>query len=371
MKVLFLTNYPSPYRVDFFNLLGQYVDLTVIFTERPQKQNERPLAWFHEDYEHFKTVFLERYFDVSGIHFYLDIFSYLKPSYDVILFGGYASPTFMLAMEYLRHRKIPFFIEADGGLLKSESWIKRYIKRHFIGSASGWFSSSLITTKYFLHYGAESTKIYMYPFTSLRERDIKKAQAVGLSDKRELRNELQMKEGVVLLAVGQMIHRKGHDVLLRAVKELPENVGVYLVGGEPLEEYQMLVSEQSSSHIHFIGFQGEDELKKYYGAADLFVMPTREDVWGLVVNEAMSYGLPVISTDRCGAALALIEDGVNGFIVPTENVDALKEAIRTALQSDLKSMGAAAVESIKPYTIENMVSQHLKHFEEIKKREDL
>ena len=51
-------------------------------------------------------------------------------------------------------------------------------------------------------------------------------------------------------------------------------------------------------------------------AADVFVMPTREDIWGLVINEAMAYGLPVVSTDKCIAALELVKNGRNGYIIP-------------------------------------------------------
>ena len=62
MKVLYISNYPSPYRVDFFNLLGQKVDLTVSFTERPEEQRHRAKAWFHTNYDHFKAVFLKKFF---------------------------------------------------------------------------------------------------------------------------------------------------------------------------------------------------------------------------------------------------------------------------------------------------------------------
>jgi glycosyltransferase involved in cell wall biosynthesis len=93
------------------------------------------------------------------------------------------------------------------------------------------------------------------------------------------------------------------------------------------------------------------------------VLPTREDIWGLVINEALAYGLPTITTDRCVAGLELIRDGVNGYVVPVEDIDALSEKIKAVLASDLEAMGKAALESVGPYTLENMARTHAEIFE--------
>lgn len=83
---------------------------------------------------------------------------------------------------------------------------------------------------------------------------------------------------------------------------------------------------------------------------------------GLVVNEAMANGLPVITTDKCVAGLELIRDGENGYIVPVENVDILAGKITVLLQNDSlrKIMAQKSLEYIKRYTIENMAVAHLK-----------
>ena len=117
------------------------------------------------------------------------------------------------------------------------------------------------------------------------------------------------------------------------------------------------------TNICFDGFMPKQKLLRYYQAADLFVLPTREDIWGLVVNEAMAYGLPVITTDRCVAGLDLVENGVNGYIVPADDVSALASSIKTALAGDLTKMGSNSLEKIRPYTIENMAKVHMEIFE--------
>ena len=167
----------------------------------------------------------------------------------------------------------------------------------------------------------------------------------------------------MVLSIGQFIPRKGFDILMRAAAGLEKDIGFYIVGGEPTEEYRKLREELGLENVHFVGFRKKDALARYYRAADLFVLPTREDIWGLVINEAMAYGLPVITTDRCVAGLELVEEGVNGSIVPVEDDAALAGKMKEILSSDLEKMGTASLEKIRAYTIENMAKAHVAIFE--------
>ena len=172
-----------------------------------------------------------------------------------------------------------------------------------------------------------------------------------------------MHEEKIVLAVGQFIHRKGFDVLLDAAVMFKENIGVYIVGDKPTNEYTAKVKAHNLTNVHFEGFKSKEELKKYYMAANLFVLPTREDIWGLVVNEAMAYGLPVVTTDRCNAGLELIKNGENGFIVKTENSEELSKKICLAL-GDYAAMGEKALKDIRKYTIEEMAADHIRILQE-------
>ena len=362
MRVLFISNYPSPYRVDFFNLLGKHVDLTVAFTEKIEAQKHRSLQWFNKDYSGFKAVFLNSQIAIGKVKFFKDIIPLLKSNFDHIILGGYTSGTQMIAIEYMKMHKMPFTIEADGGFISAESRLHYLIKRHFISSADSWLSSGKATALYFKHYGAKEESIFYYPFTSQRKKDLELAQIIDSGEKGKLRKKLGINEPRMVLFVGQMIHRKGIDILLKAAQELPENVAVVIVGAEPTEEYLEMWKELKLKNVYFVGFKVKDELAEYYEAADLFVMPTREDIWGLVINEAMSYGLPIVSTDRCVAALELVENNVNGMIVPVENPAALAEGILQVLASDMIGMGRRSRLKIQNYTIENMVEAHVAFF---------
>ena len=109
---------------------------------------------------------------------------------------------------------------------------------------------------------------------------------------------------------------------------------------------------------------GKEQLADYYQAADIFVLPTRSDVWGLVINEAMSYALPVITTDRCIAGLELIEAEKNGFIVKVDDLDDLTEKILRLVESDelQRKCAEGALATIEKYTIEEMAKCHMEVF---------
>ena len=361
-RVLFLTNYPSPYRVHFFDELGKYMDVTVLYSDRVEDIKHRNAAWFEEGEHRFQAVRLTPKFRVGRRYLCFDVLPWLKGKYDNIVVCGYSSPTAVLAMAYLRLYRIPFYMEVDGGLIRQDGKLKHFVKKTLVCLANQWLSTGVHTTKYLVHYGAKPEKVIHYPFSSLYEGDILE-KPVSREEKEELRRELEISQKHMILAIGQMIHRKGFDVLLKAARDLDPEIGIYFVGGEAKEEYLKLAEELGLKNVHFLGFQKKERLAKFYKAADLFVLPTREDIWGLVINEALAYGLPTITTDRCVAGLELIEDGINGYVVPVEDAQALAEKIQAVLASDLEKMGKAALQKVRPYTLENMARTHVAIFE--------
>ena len=189
MKVLFMANIPSPYRVDFFNELGKYCDLTVTFEGKTA--TDRDEKWKSEKFRNFNAQFMNGIRTKSDQFLCFHIIEVIKNGFDRIIVGGYSTPTAMLAIEYMRLHKMPFWIEADGGLISQDNVFKYKIKHHFISAASGWFSSGKMTTKYLVHYGADESRIHVYPFTSLREVDILK-QVPSMEEKMKLRQKLNL-----------------------------------------------------------------------------------------------------------------------------------------------------------------------------------
>ena len=363
-RVLYLTSIASPYRVRFFDELSKYCDVTVLYYDRAHEQKDRSADWFTKGSGAHKAVQLQkRVATIAGESLCLDVISWLKKKFDVVVIHGYSSTTAMLAIAWLKLHKIPFYLEVDGGLIREESAKKYRFKKMLVGSAAYWLSSGDATTDFLVHYGAVREKCIKYPFTSLDSCDILDSVA-SREEKQALRRELGMECDKMILSIGQFIPRKGFDILLEAASQMKEKADIFIVGGEPTEEYLRLCEEKKLTNVHFCGFMKKEKLLSVYRAADLFVLPTREDIWGLVVGEAMAYGLPVITTDKCVAGLELVRDGVNGYIVPVEDAPALAEKMDAVLAGPMEAMGAAALERIRPYTIENMARGHARIFED-------
>lgn len=145
---------------------------------------------------------------------------------------------------------------------------------------------------------------------------------------------------VVFLFCGQMIQRKGIDLLLpvfdRLVREgLP--VRLRLVGREAeLPRVLSTLSPEARSRICYEGFQAPAALPPFFGAADVFVLPSRYDGWGVVINQALAAGLPILASDSVGAAYDWVENEKNGLRFPPGDSEALYEAMkRTVVRRDL------------------------------------
>jgi len=361
-RILFLTYYASPYRIHFFELLGREMDVTVLLTDTPSEAVHRDESWFAQSKGGFRMIQLRKTAMVGGERLCAEVLSWLKKPYDEIVICGYSSPTAILAMADLRVRRIPFWMEADGGLIRQEGKLKYLFKKSLVRMASFWLSSGQKTSEYLIHYGAKADRISLYPFSSLYEGDIL-PEPVPLPEKKALRRELGLAEEYIALSVGRFIPVKGFDILLQGAARLPKTVGIYIVGDEAPQDYLEAREALGLSNVHFLGFHQKQALTRLYQAADLFVLPTRSDVWGLVINEAMANGLPVVTTDRCVAGMELVETGVNGYIVPADDPAALAEKIQLVLDSDRMEMGRAALEKIQPYTLENMAKTHVEIFE--------
>jgi glycosyltransferase involved in cell wall biosynthesis len=368
LKVLFLVNIPSPYRVSFFNELGKLCDLTVLFERR--SSDEREESWHDYNFENFKGIFLKGIKYKKNQAISLDFVKYIKKNkYDHIIVGCYATPTGLLLINYLKLKRIPFILNIDGGLINDkENGLKKSIKRYFISGASAWLSTGEVGSKYLEHYGARKNKIFTYPFTTLKEADLL-TRILEKDEKIKLRNELGLEGNKIILTIGQFIPRKGFDILINACSLIPSDTSIYFVGGKPTKEYLELKDTLQLKNIHFLGFKSKDEILNYYRAVDLFVLPTREDIWGLVINEAMANGLPVITTNKCVAGLELVEDYDNGFIVTVEDINELSMRINEIIKNDklMIKMSKSSLRKARKYTVENMAFETHKIISVIKK----
>lgn len=356
-KVLFISNIPTPYRNDFYNELGKTVDLTVVYEAEGARNQGIYFNWDISNVKNYNAIFLKKG-DIEENKINLKIINWLKIKWDCIFVTNYSYKTELVALLYLKIHRIPYVMEVDGGNIKQENIIKAIIKKILISGAKRYFSPSNQTDKFLKKYGAKEHQIVRYPFTSLLEKQILK-YPICREEKNNIKKELGIKAEHVIVGVGQLIYRKGWDILLSLDQKIEADI--YIIGeGKLRAQYEMLIEENNLQNIHLVGFLSNEETTKYYQAADIFVLPTRYDVWGLVINEALANGLPVITTPKCVAGKELIKDNMNGYLVSTDNSLEMSDKINTLLLDEnlRNDMCQGALKSIEEYTIENMVEIH-------------
>jgi glycosyltransferase involved in cell wall biosynthesis len=173
----------------------------------------------------------------------------------------------------------------------------------------------------------------------------RRAARAWLPRRDAVRAELGL-SGVVFLYVGRLWMGKGLDDLLHAYASLVRAGDLetsLLIVGDGLDEARVraLVVQLQLPRVVFAGFIQQDDLPRYQAASDVFVFPTLGDPNGLVVEEAMAAGLPVISTAAAGDIRVRVPDGEAGFVVPPADPGALAAAMR-ALASDAEARGRMA-----------------------------
>lgn len=360
MKIAFLTNIPAPYKVNFFDYIGKQVDVTVFF--EALNASYRDESWKLGQGHSFRAEILTPLFRRRDVVFCPSIVKRLrKGEFERIIVSGYSTLTEIWAICWLHFYRIPFVLSVDGGVLrKKESKLAYYIKKWLVSKAGYWLSSGRKTDEYLVYYGAQSEKIFHYPFSSIRSEDVLK-KPYDEKSREKIREKIGITEKKVILAVGQFIPRKGFDILLKAFQGVPEGTGLYIVGGKATREYIEIQEENQLKNVHYIDFLQPDDIKKYYLAANIFVLPTREDIWGLVINEAAAYALPIITTEGCVAGVELIEDGKNGYIIPVDDVKELSVKMRILLENDALrcNMREEILKTASGYTIEKMGDGYL------------
>ena len=361
MRLAYVTNLPAPYRVAFLNELGRLCDLTV-FYER-HSAADRDLKWQGERSESCREIYCGDRPLGTDRSFGLDLARRIRVErFDRLLVAGYSSPAVMALIMDCRRRGVPYYVQYDGGFDKGKG-LKNVLKKMLLRPAAGHFTSSDVHMAYLRSLGIEPERIWKYPFTSLTEADILAAPTTDDS-RAALRSALGMTEPRIVLAVGQFIHRKGFDVLLEAARQMKvKDVGFYLVGGQASAEYTEFCEVNGLPNVHFTGFRTKEELSDWYKAADIFCLPTRYDIWGLVVDEALANALPVVTTTACGAGLELVHEGVNGALVPPEDPDALRAAIERILEGDLEQMRLQALAAVRGRTVKAMADAHMARLE--------
>lgn len=275
----------------------------------------------------------------------LTIIRKIKP--DVLITEGFFQWTPFVQL-YGWFFRVPVFVGYERTLYteRHNSIFKTFLRKLQDKSIAGYLVNGIETKKYLLSLGISEDKIFVGGMsadsTGLRT-SIKKW---AIEEKQSFKSKyISSNNGLIFLFTGQMILRKGVNYLLNAwVKHTqlyPDDKLVLVGGGVFLERWKKEYSEYSS--IIFEGTVAYDEIYKYYAIADVYILPTIEDNWSLVVPEAMACGLPVATSIYNGCHVELIQDGENGFVFDTYNQESITNVLEKFHYMDLKKMGNKSI----------------------------
>lgn len=359
-KVLIIGSFPAPYRVEVFKGIGTQYNADVFFIT---DENQNRSKGYFVRQNQFQYSLID---SPIGKEKFKKCCRNIKQYDFVIAYDWYLTPALLVELLCVFFH-IPYFINCDGAFLddnKEKIGIKRGVKTFFIRHASRCFASGQYAKKYLVYYGALEKNIVLHKFTSLEKEDIL-YKPLSDEEKIEQRKKLGLCEKRMVLSVGQFIYRKGYDILLEAWKYLDEEYQLIIIGGGvEIQNYRKLISKNELNNVCLIEYLPKKKVYEYYLAADLFVLPTREDIWGLVINEAMANALPVVATDRCIAALEMVKK--NGTIVPVDDLQSLSIAIKNILQNDAVRhvMEEESLNRISKYTVDRIWKSHIETIEE-------
>lgn len=345
-KVLYITNIESPYRVKFFNLLAEQCDLTVLY-EREKSAN-RNAAWAKSESNRHKMKYLGGIRIGNENAFTLRILKDIFAGYDAIIIGCYNSPVQMFAMLVMRLFGIKFVINLDGEPFLEGSGLKTKLKRFFLSGAEKYLVAGEKAGES-LRKGLENSDAIVYYFSSLTEQE--------LTEHRE--NAKNCVRNDTILVVGQYFDYKGMDVVLEAA-QLDQTLQYKFVGmGSRTELFLKDYASKIPPNVEIIPFLQKAELEEEYKKCAMLVLPSRQECWGLVINEAASFGMPIVSTWGSGAAVEFLAGAYPQYLAKSGDAENLLKCIRECLEEGTQGYSAFLMEKSKDYSIERSVQVHI------------
>lgn len=364
---MLIQNILTPYSIPVFNYLGRTEDLDfkVIFLAGTES-NRRWKIYRDEiefGYKILKSFCLFIQSKEMPIYFNWGLrkeFEKFRP--DAICICGYHYLATIQALFYAKLKSIPITLWAGSHLLSGfvKNLLTDFYKRTIIPKFDSYVTYGTGAEEQIIYYGANPEKIVIGCNTVDVEWFMNESKKIGENEIREMKKKYPAKN---ILYVGEFIERKGAFNLIKAFEKLGRNdVGLILVGeGREGKKYLEYIKQHGIKNVFFEGFIQKEDIVKYYKSADVFVLPSLNEVWGLVVNEAMACGLPILSSTYAGVTRDLVKDGINGYSFDPNNVSGLVEKIKFILSNDAlrRKMEVRSIEIIKDKTPENYAQKIL------------
>jgi len=344
MKVAVITPIPTPYRDPFWNEVAAQpeIDLHVYYCSRGRGGRPWKPSWPVKFEADFTPAYnLTRFIAPGGACYYnpAAIHHLKSTKYDAMVVGGYNHATMLSAIFYARRSNTPYFLMNEVYLAQPRAAWRKMVKlplvRSIVRHAAGYFPTGTLSGEYLVHYGASPSALYPLPNTPDVDALWRDAQRM-IGEQASIRRQLGLDEKPVIMFVSRLIQLKRVDLLLEAVRPLlaRDEATVVILGDGPMREAWQSLAEQLgvASRVRFEGFVQPDELPRWYAVADLFVLPSVDETWSVVVLESLASGVPVVITDLVGCYADMVNSPEVGEVVPAGDAEAMGAAIHRRLQ---------------------------------------
>jgi glycosyltransferase involved in cell wall biosynthesis len=331
VRVVIVSEIPTPYRLPLFRRLAARpeIDLTVLFcaANEPDRPWELELDGFRSEVLRgiplvFRTRRNSFVYEINpGI-----VTRIRRGAIDALVVGGYAVFAEQAAIALARAQGIPYLVHSESQFLTQRSTVVTRVKEHVVPLAVGGAAAGLAVgsaaARYLAHYGLDPARIRIVPNT-IDVPEYGRLAQEARSNEAAVRARLDLPERFHLFA-GRLVEAKGLDDLLaaRRLRAFPQLV---IAGTGPLEDGLRL-----EPGVRVLGFQPRERLIELFALAELTTVPSRFEPWGVVVNEALACGCPVVVSDAVGAGVDLVRDGVDGRVFATGDHRALADALAAA-----------------------------------------
>lgn len=370
MHLAVCASHPIQYQAPMFRELSRRLDLTVLFAGKSNPSQPEEGFSVHWDWDvdllgGYEHRFLRNVSARPGVGYFggcdtPEVGAVLRAGrFDAVLLLGWHLKTFHQALIGAKIGRIPVLQRGDSQLGTPRSLVKRTVKALgyplFLRAFDAALAVGSRSREYWRHYGYPEARIFFAPH-GVDSDWFRDGATPEVRDATRARLGMAPDESVVLFA-GKLIAKKRPLDLVAAVGRLNEagrRVRILVAGSGPLEAEMLALARTAGTKVDLLGFCNQSAMPAVYAAADALVLPSDSETWGLVANEALACGTPVILSDSVGAAPDLVGDGGGGLGFPVGNVAALAAAIDQVMRAAPTAEAIAA--KVREYSIQTAAS---------------
>lgn len=371
VKLAWVSTHPIQYQAPLFKEITNHssVDLTVIFASdfsiKPyeDKEFQKKILWDSDLLEGYKYDFL------CTIQKKINAITFFKPfvyglltklkrgNFDFVMIQGWNHYVYIIAILYAKLLGIKVGLRCEASShIKPRKGIRGFVRKIFLWVmfqfVDKFFAIGTSNQLFYLKMGVHTSQLELMPYsvdnhffsTKAAAADIKKIkEALGFN-----------RDAPIVMYASKLTERKRPNFLLRAFLDCNFSgmVKPYMafIGTGEIKNQLISMAHDHQDSVKFFDFINQNELPNFYAIADIFVLPSLDETWGLVINEAMNAGVAIIVSDQVGSGFDLVEHGKNGLIFQANNIDELKSCITYLVhESNYKEYGAASKSRINAW----------------------